>query len=134
MLPGVDNATIVQRMLTAINTFPLLAVIFFVFARTLLAPAGIARRLVNMAAALAGTFPAAPLFPPRAIPGVMFALSLVVASFFHGRRHHQKALPTLTRREKIWRIVNGMAGVFTMVIILGGFITAFFPATGAGAL
>src|SRR5437868_13075616 len=36
LLPGVDNATIVQRMLTAINTFPLLAVIFFVFAGTLM--------------------------------------------------------------------------------------------------
>ncbi|MFZ1065794.1 MAG: TRAP transporter large permease subunit, partial [Pseudolabrys sp.] len=52
LLPGVDNATIVQRMLTAINTFPLLAVIFFVFAGTLMARGGIARRLVNMAEVL----------------------------------------------------------------------------------
>ena len=43
LLPGVDNATIVQRMLTAINTFPLLAVIFFVFAGVLMARGGIAR-------------------------------------------------------------------------------------------
>src|SRR5213079_2144257 len=54
LLPGVDNATIVQRMLTAINTFPLLAVIFFVFAGTLMARGGIARRLVLMAEVLAG--------------------------------------------------------------------------------
>ena len=39
LLPGVDNATIVQRMLMAINTFPLLAVIFFVFAGVLMAVA-----------------------------------------------------------------------------------------------
>src|SRR5256886_14104152 len=45
LLPGVDNATIVQRMLTSLNTFPLLAVIFFVFARTLMARGGVAIRL-----------------------------------------------------------------------------------------
>ena len=44
-----DNATIVQRMLTAINTFPLLAVIFFVFAGTLMARGGIARTFQNVA-------------------------------------------------------------------------------------
>src|SRR5205807_3275320 len=57
LLPGVDNATIVQRMLTAINTFPLLAVIFFVFAGTLMARGGIARRLVLMAEVLVGWLP-----------------------------------------------------------------------------
>src|SRR2546428_14022053 len=45
LLPGVDNATIVQRMLTSLNTFPLLAVIFFVFAGTLMARGGVAIRL-----------------------------------------------------------------------------------------
>src|SRR5437773_12016096 len=57
LLPGVDNATSVQRMLTAINTFPLLAVIFFVFAGTLMARGGIARRLVLMAEVLVGWLP-----------------------------------------------------------------------------
>src|SRR5438552_18195557 len=57
LLPGVDNATIVQRMLTAINTFPLLAAIFIVFAGTLMARGGIARRLVLMAEVLAGCVP-----------------------------------------------------------------------------
>jgi len=33
----VDNTTIVQRMLTAINSFPLLAVILFIFAGVLMA-------------------------------------------------------------------------------------------------
>ena len=60
LLPGVDNATIVQRMLTAINTFPLLAVIFFVFAGTLMARGGIARRLVMMAEVLVGWLPGQP--------------------------------------------------------------------------
>jgi TRAP-type mannitol/chloroaromatic compound transport system permease large subunit len=57
LLPGVDNATIVQRMLTSINTFPLLAVIFFVFAGVLMARGGIARRLVMMAEVLVGWLP-----------------------------------------------------------------------------
>src|SRR5207253_11226525 len=57
LLPGVDNATIVQRMQTAINTFPLLAVIFFVFAGTLMSRGGIARRLVLMAEVLVGWLP-----------------------------------------------------------------------------
>ncbi len=57
LLPGVDNATIVQRMLTALNTFPLLAVIFFVFAGTLMARGGVARRLVRMAEVLVGWLP-----------------------------------------------------------------------------
>src|SRR5204863_6674488 len=39
----------------------------------------------------------------------------------------------LPRREKIRRVVDGMAGVFTMVIILGGIISGVFTATEAGA-
>src|SRR3954463_15289984 len=57
LLPGVDNETIVQRMLTGINTFPLLAVIFFVFAGTLMARGGIARRLVLLVGGVGGGLP-----------------------------------------------------------------------------
>jgi C4-dicarboxylate transporter DctM subunit len=55
LLPGVDNATIVQRMLTSLNTFPLLAVIFFA-AGTLMARGGVAIRL-RMAEVLVGWLP-----------------------------------------------------------------------------
>jgi tripartite ATP-independent transporter DctM subunit len=198
-------------MLTAINTFPLLAVIFFVFAGTLMARGGIARRLVNMAEVLVGWLPGSlaqivcvasmffggvtgsavaevssigammipamekdgytkrfataivltaatmgPIIPPSigmivyahvagtvsiaalfvagVIPGVLIGLSLMVASFIHGRLYHRKILPSLTRPEKIRRIFDGMAGVFTMVIILGGIISGIFTATEAGAV
>ncbi len=211
MLPGVDNATVVQRMLTAINTFPLLAVIFFVFAGTLMARGGIARRLVSMAEVLVGWLPGSlaqivcvasmffggvtgsavaevssigammipamvkdgysksfataivltaatmgPIIPPSigmivfahiagnvsiaalflagVIPGILIGMSLMVASYVHGRLYHQKTLPVLTRSEKTWRIADGMAGVFTMVIILGGIISVVFTATEAGAV
>jgi tripartite ATP-independent transporter DctM subunit len=210
LLPGVDNATIVQRMLTSINTFPLLAVIFFVFSGVLMARGGIARRLVLMAEVLVGWLPGSlaqivcvasmffggvtgsavaevssigammipamekdgysrrfataivltaatmgPIIPPSigmivfahvagtvsiaalflagVVPGVMIGLSLMVASFVHGRLYHQKKLPTLSRREKIRRVIDGLAGVFTMVIILGGIISGIFTATEAGA-
>jgi tripartite ATP-independent transporter DctM subunit len=210
LLPGVDNATIVQRMLTAINTFPLLAVIFFVFAGTLMARGGIARRLVNMAGVLVGWLPGSlaqivcvasmffggvtgsavaevssigammipamvkdgysrrfataivltaatmgPIIPPSigmivfahvagtvsiaalflagVVPGVMIGMSLMIASFVHGKLYHQKEQPKLATREKIIRVIDGFAGVFTMVIILGGIISGVFTATEAGA-
>jgi tripartite ATP-independent transporter DctM subunit len=210
LLPGVDNATIVQRMLTSINTFPLLAVIFFVFSGVLMARGGIARRLVLMAEVLVGWLPGSlaqivcvasmffggvtgsavaevssivammipamekdgysrrfataivltaatmgPIIPPSigmivfahvagnvsiaalflagVIPGVLIGLSLMAASFVHGKLYHQKTLPTLSGREKVRRIFDGMAGVFTMVIILGGIISGVFTATEAGA-
>jgi len=210
LLPGVDNATIVQRMLTSVNTFPLLAVIFFVFAGVLMARGGIARRLVMMAEVLVGWLPGSlaqivcvasmffggvtgsavaevssigammipamekdgysrrfataivltaatmgPIIPPSigmivfahvagnvsiaalflagVVPGVMIGGSLMVASFIHGKLYHQKTLPVLTMREKVRRVLDGMAGVFTMVIILGGIISGVFTATEAGA-
>jgi tripartite ATP-independent transporter DctM subunit len=197
-------------MLVSINTFPLLAVIFFVFAGTLMARGGIARRLVLMAEVLVGWLPGSlaqivcvasmffggvtgsavaevssigsmmipamekdgytrrfataivltaatmgPIIPPSigmivfahvagnvsiaalfvagVIPGILIGLSLMVASFIHGKLYHQKTLPVLARREKIRRVFDGMAGVFTMVIILGGIITGVFTATEAGA-
>ncbi len=57
----------------------------------------------------------------------------MVASFVHGKLYHQKKLPVLPTREKVKRVIDGMAGVFTMVIILGGIISGVFTATEAGA-
>src|SRR5205807_909089 len=73
LLPGVDNATIVQRMLTSLNTFPLLAVIFFVFAGTLMARGGVAIRLVRMAEVLVGW-----------LPGSLAQIVVVASMFFGG--------------------------------------------------
>jgi tripartite ATP-independent transporter DctM subunit len=210
LLTGVDNATIVQRMLTAINTFPLLAVIFFVFSGVLMSRGGIARRLVLMAEVLVGWLPGGlahivcvasmffggvtgsavaevssigsmmipamekdgysrrfataivltaatmgPIIPPSigmivfahvagnvsiaalflagVVPGVLIGLSLMVASYIHAKLYHRKTLPILSRAEKSRRLVDGFAGIFTMVIILGGIISGIFTATEAGA-
>ncbi len=197
-------------MLTAVNTFPLLAVIFFVFAGVLMARGGIARRLVMMAEVLVGWLPGSlaqivvvasmffggvtgsavaevssigsmmipamekdgytrrfataivlmaatmgPIIPPSIgmivfahvagnvsiaalfiagiIPGVLIGVSLMAASFIHGKLYHQKVMPVIPTREKIIRVIDGVAGIFTMVIILGGIISGVFTATEAGA-
>jgi tripartite ATP-independent transporter DctM subunit len=210
VLPDVDNATIVQRMLTAINTFPLLAVIFFIFAGQLMAKGGVASRLVRFAEVLVGGLPGAlahivivssmffggvtgsavaevssigsimipamerdgytrrfataivltsatmgPIIPPSigmivfahvagnvsiaalflagVVPGVLIGLSLMVAAFIHGRLYHQKSAPQLTGREKVHRLFDGIAGLMTIVIILGGIVSGVFTATEAGA-
>jgi len=82
---------------------------------------------------VAGNVSIAALFLAGVIPGVMIGLSLMVASFVHGKLYHQKTLPKLETREKVRRILDGIAGVFTMVIILGGIISGVFTATEAGA-
>lgn len=210
VLPDVDNATIVQRMLTAINTFPLLAVIFFIFAGQLMARGGVASRLVRFAEVLVGGLPGAlahivivssmffggvtgsavaevssigsimipamerdgytrrfataivltsatmgPIIPPSigmivfahvagnvsiaalflagVVPGILIGLSLMVAAFIHGRLYHQKTAPQLSGREKIRRLFDGIAGLMTIVIILGGIVSGVFTATEAGA-
>lgn len=53
----VDNVTIVQRMLIGINSFPLLAVIFFVFTGVLMAKGGVAIRLVRLSEVVVGRLP-----------------------------------------------------------------------------
>ena len=210
VLPDVDNATIVQRMLTAINTFPLLAVIFFIFAGQLMAKGGVASRLVRFAEVLVGGLPGAlahivivssmffggvtgsavaevssigsimipamerggysrrfataivltsatmgPIIPPSigmivfahvagnvsiaalflagVVPGILIGLSLMVAAFIHGRLYHQQATPPMAMREKIRRVFDGLAGIMTIVIILGGIVSGVFTATEAGA-
>jgi len=210
VLPDVDNATIVQRMLTSVNTFPLLAVIFFIFAGQLMARGGVAMRLVRLAEVLVGRLPGGlahivivssmffggvtgsavaevssigsimipamerggysrrfataivltsatmgPIIPPSigmivfahvagnvsiaalflagVVPGVLIGLSLMVAAFIHGRLYHQQATPPLAMREKIRRVLDGLAGIMTIVIILGGIVSGVFTATEAGA-
>ena len=69
----VDNTTIVQRMLTAINSFPLLAIILFIFAGVLMARGGISTRLVRMAEVIVGR-----------IPGGLAQINILASMFFGG--------------------------------------------------
>jgi len=207
----VDNTTIVQRMLTAINVFPLLAVIFFIFAGVLMARGGISGRLVRLAEVIVGRIPGGlahinilssmffggvsgsavadvssigammipamekdgyskpyatavtltsaimgPIIPPSiamiifahvagsvsiaglflagAIPGVLIGLGLMGVAFVHAKLHHDKVIPAISLREKLIRVVDGVAGMMTIVIILGGITSGIFTATEAGAV
>jgi tripartite ATP-independent transporter DctM subunit len=208
---AVDNTTLVQRMVAAINSFPLLAVIFFVFAGVLMARGGVATRLVKLAEVIVGRIPGGlahinilasmffggvsgsavadvssigamlipamekdgysrpyatavtlssaimgPIIPPSiamvifahvagsvsiaglflagAIPGILIGLSEMGIAFAHARLYHDKTVPALTRREKLVRVVDGGAGLVTVLIILGGITTGAFTATEAGAV
>ncbi len=208
----IDRATIVQRMLSGVNSFPLLAVIFFIFAGTLLARGGVSTRLVRLAEVLVGRIPGAmahitilacmffggvsgsavaevssigammiptmekagykretatsialasavmgPIIPPSipmiifahtagsvsiaalflagAIPGVLIGIGLMIWAYFHAKRHIKPTpMPILPFKEKMYRVADGMAGLFTMIIILGGIMSGVFTATEAGAV
>jgi len=208
----IDKAAIVQRMISGVNSFPLLAVIFFIFAGTLLARGGVATRLVRLAEVLVGRIPGAlahitivacmffggvtgsavaeissigammiptmekagykretatsialasavmgPVIPPSipmiifahaagsvsiaalflagAIPGVLIGFSLMIWAYFHAKRHIKPIpMPVLTFKKKMFRVADGMAGLFTMIIILGGIMSGLFTATEAGAV
>ncbi|HTX55370.1 MAG TPA: TRAP transporter large permease [Candidatus Baltobacteraceae bacterium] len=208
----IDRATIIQRMISAVNSFPLLAVIFFIFAGTLLGRGGVSTRLVRLAEVLVGRIPGAlahvtilacmffggvsgsavaeissigammiptmekagykkptataialasavmgPIIPPSipmiifahtagsvsiaalflagAIPGIAIGLGLMTWAFFHARKYITPApLPKLSLKEKLYRVGDGMAGLFTIFIILGGIISGLFTATEAGAV
>lgn len=207
----VDNATIVQRMLAAINVFPLLAVIFFIFSGVLMARGGISGRLVRLAEVIVGRIPGGlahinilssmffggvsgsavadvssigammipamekdgysrpyatavtltsaimgPIIPPSiamiifahvagsvsiaglflagAIPGVLIGIGLMVVAFIHAKLYHNKVIPSIPLKEKLIRVVDGLAGMMTIVIILGGITSGIFTATEAGAV
>jgi tripartite ATP-independent transporter DctM subunit len=207
----VDNTTIVQRMLAAINVFPLLAVIFFIFSGVLMARGGISARLVRMAEVIVGRIPGGlahinilssmffggvsgsavadvssigammipamekdgysrpyatavtltsaimgPIIPPSiamiifahvagsvsiaglflagAIPGVLIGIGLMGVAFVNAKLYHGKVIPPIPLKEKLIRIVDGVAGMMTIVIILGGITSGIFTATEAGAV
>ena len=207
----VDNTTIVQRMLAAINVFPLLAVIFFIFSGVLMARGGISARLVRLAEVIVGRIPGGlahinilssmffggvsgsavadvssigammipamekdgysrpyatavtltsavmgPIIPPSiamiifahvagsvsiaglflagAIPGVLIGVGLMVVAFVNAKLYHDKVIPSIPLKEKLIRVVDGVAGMMTIVIILGGITSGIFTATEAGAV
>lgn len=210
-MTAVDNTTLVQRMVAAVNSFPLLAVIFFIFAGVLMARGGVSTRLVRLAEVIVGRIPGGlahinilasmffggvsgsavadvssigammipamekdgysrpyatavtlssaimgPIIPPSiamvifahvagsvsiaglflagAIPGILIGLSEMGIALVHARLHHERVVPRLPLREKLTRVVDGAAGLFTVVIILGGITTGIFTATEAGAV
>ena len=68
---GTPLLVLVQRSFTSTDSFPLMAIPFFVFAGTLMEFGGISRRLVNLANALTGH-----------LPGGLGLVTIVTSMFF----------------------------------------------------
>jgi tripartite ATP-independent transporter DctM subunit len=59
----------------------------------------------------------------------------MIWAYFHAKRHIKPTpMPVLPFKKKMFRVLDGMAGLFTMIIILGGIMGGFFTATEAGAV
>jgi tripartite ATP-independent transporter DctM subunit len=83
----------------------------------------------------AGSVSIAALFLAGAIPGVLIGIGLMIWAYFHAKRHIKPTpMPVLSFKEKVYRVADGMAGLFTMIIILGGIMSGIFTATEAGAV
>jgi tripartite ATP-independent transporter DctM subunit len=52
----------------------------------------------------------------------------------HGRWYHDQPVPPMSTKEKLVRVADGLAGMMTLVIILGGITSGIFTATEAGAV
>ncbi len=207
----IDNVTLVQKMLFGINSFPLLAVVFFVFTGAVMAHGGVAKRLVAMAEVLVGRFPGGlaqinvlssmffggvsgsavadvssigrmmigamvadgyskpfataitltsatmgPIIPPSiamilfaylagnvsvgglllggVVPGILVGLGQLVVAYVHGKLYHPTRTPALPPGEKLRRIGAGLAGMVTLLIILGSITLGLATATEAGAI
>jgi len=69
----------------------------------------------------AGSVSIAALFLAGAVPGVLIGLGLMTWAYFHAKKHIKPVpMPKLSFKEKAYRIADGLAGLFTIFIILGG--------------
>lgn len=71
MHPSLDLSVVPQRLLIAINSFPLMAIPFFILAGGLMQSSGIARRLVNLANTIVGH-----------MTGGLATVAIITAMFF----------------------------------------------------
>jgi len=85
---------------------------------------------------VAGSVSIAGLFLAGAIPGVLIGLGLMGVAFVHAKLYHKRGISasSVPLKEKLIRVVDGMAGMTTIVIILGGITSGIFTATEAGAV
>ena len=68
---GIDLTVVPQRMFGAINSFPLLAIVFFVLSGELMLKGGISEKLVNMAKSLL-----------KRVPNALMVIDVVTCAFF----------------------------------------------------
>ncbi|MFS0874562.1 TRAP transporter large permease [Solibacillus isronensis] len=208
---GIDLAAIVQRMVSGLNSFSLIAIPFFILAGEIMNEGGISRRLINLANVIVGkvrgglamvnvlsstffggisgsavadvssigsvlipmmkkqkydaeysvavTISSAAqgvLIPPShnmiiystaaggvsvgalfmggIVPGIALGLILMIFAYAIAvKRNYPKGEPI--KREQVPKIVReGLLGLFTAVIIIGGILSGIFTATESAAI
>lgn len=208
---GIDLAAIVQRMVSGLNSFSLIAIPFFILAGEIMNEGGISRRLINLANVIVGkvrgglamvnvlsstffggisgsavadvssigsvlipmmkkqkydaeysvavTISSAAqgvLIPPShnmiiystaaggvsvgalfmggIIPGIALGLILMIFAYAIAvKRNYPKGEPI--KREEVPKIVReGLLGLFTAIIIIGGILSGIFTATESAAI
>jgi tripartite ATP-independent transporter DctM subunit len=74
------------------------------------------------------------LFLAGVIPGVFLGVTLMILSYYLAvKRQYPKGRP-VTLREALYAVMDGMLGLMTAVIIMGGVISGIFTATESSAI
>lgn len=208
---GIDPASLVQRMVSGLDSFALLAIPFFILAGEIMNEGGISRRLINLANVIigrirgglalvnvlastffggisgsaladtsslgsvlipmmkkqkydtdysvavtissstqgvmippshnmiiystaAGGVSVGALFIGGLGPGIILGLAIMILTYILAvKRKYPKGEPI--KREEIPKIIReGLLGLFTVVIIMGGILSGFFTATESAAI
>lgn len=207
----IDLAALIQRMVSGLDSFSLLAIPFFILAGEIMNEGGISRRLINLAnviigkirgglamvnvlastlfggisgsaladtsslgsvlipmmkkqkydteysvavtisssvqgvlippshnmiiyATAAGGVSVGALFVGGLVPGLLLGLAIMILTFAIAvKRNYPKGEPV--KREEVPKIVwDGLLGLFTVVIIMGGILSGIFTATESAAI
>jgi tripartite ATP-independent transporter DctM subunit len=83
---------------------------------------------------LAGNVSVGALLLGGVVPGILIGLGQLLVAYVHGKLYHPMRTAALPTAEKLRRIAAGLAGLFTLVIILGGITAGLTTATEAGAI
>lgn len=208
---GIDPAAIIQRMVSGLNSFSLLAIPFFILAGEIMNEGGISRRLINLAnvvigkirgglamvnvltstlfggisgsaladasstgsvlipmmkkqkydtdysvavtvsssvqgvlippshnmiiySTAAGGVSIGALFMGGLVPGLLLGLAIMILTYMIAvKRNYPKG--EAVKKEDIPKIIReGLLGLFTVVIILGGILSGLFTATESAAI
>lgn len=74
------------------------------------------------------------LFLAGVVPGILLGIVLMIISYAIAVKRQYPKQPSVTLREGIYRIMDGMLGLMTAVIIIGGVVSGVFTATESSAI
>lgn len=74
------------------------------------------------------------LFLAGVIPGIMLGIALMIISYIIAVKRQYPKEPAVSLKEGLYRVMDGMLGLMTAVIIIGGVVTGVFTATESSAI